>query len=56
MGINEQKKAYVTPIIEFIRLDNEISLSLESDPPEGPLETLNNIEYFRKDPFIINTT
>lgn len=34
----ETKSNYISPIIEFIRLDNEISLALESTPPFGPEE------------------
>jgi len=33
-----EKKKYTTPRIEWIPLDNEISLALESTPPEGPGE------------------
>jgi len=32
------KTEYIKPEIELIRLDNEISLILESSPPEGPGE------------------
>jgi hypothetical protein len=32
------KKIYIAPFIEIIILDNEISLSLESNPPAGPNE------------------
>jgi hypothetical protein len=35
------KRRYSAPEIEFIELDNEISLVLESAPPVGPEETLN---------------
>ena len=31
-------KPYIQPEIRFIQLDNEISLVLESNPMEGPLE------------------
>lgn len=31
-------KKYITPNIEIIPLDNEISLALQSSPPEGPDE------------------
>ncbi len=34
----ETKKKYTEPVIEIIMLDNEISLALESLPPEGPDE------------------
>jgi hypothetical protein len=36
------KKKYTVPRIDWIPLDNEISLALESNaPPAGPLETNN---------------
>lgn len=38
----ETKKIYRMPSIEWIPLDNEISLALESTPPSGPDEVLNN--------------
>jgi len=38
----EIKKKYITPRIEWIPLDNFISLALESNPPLGPGES-NNI-------------
>ena len=42
-----EKKKYIKPRIEWIPLDNEISLALQSGPPEGPGETVNsNVEYF----------
>jgi hypothetical protein len=33
-----EKKKYSTPEIEQIKLDSQISLALESTPPEGPDE------------------
>ena len=40
-----EKKKYIAPRIEWIQLDNEISLALESSPPAGPSESFNfNIE------------
>ena len=39
-----EKQKYITPRIELIPLDNEISLALESSPPIGPEETLNSIQ------------
>ena len=39
-----EKKKYISPRIEIIFLDNEISLALESTPPVGPSETLNSIQ------------
>lgn len=35
---NEMKKAYTTPNIELVVLDNEISLVLATNPPVGPGE------------------
>ena len=40
----ETKKTYMTPSIELIILDNEISLALESNPPVGPDEVKNNLQ------------
>ena len=40
-----EKKKYISPRIEWIPLDNEISLALESAaPPAGPSETFNSIQ------------
>jgi len=48
---NKENRLYVSPIIERIKLDNEISLALES-PPVGPDEGyLKTPEYFNNDPF-----
>jgi hypothetical protein len=35
----EAKNKYVSPHIEVVELDTEISLILSSSPPEGPEET-----------------
>ena len=43
-----EKKKYITPQVEFILIDNEISLALESVPPVGPSESLN---LNKKNPF-----
>ena len=49
------KKAYFTPQIERITLDNEISLALESTPAPGPGEGYNKApEYMNNDPFKAN--
>jgi len=45
----ETKKKYITPVVEEIRLDNAISLALESTPPAGPDETFYNIQSPLKD-------
>jgi hypothetical protein len=42
--IMETKKKYITPEVEEIRLDNAISLALESTPPVGPDETSYNFQ------------
>lgn len=46
-------KIYISPEIERIELDNEISLALESDAPFGPNEeVMNNTPgYFNNNPF-----
>lgn len=41
----ETNKIYTSPLIEWIPLDNEISLSMESNPPLGPEETMNNCNF-----------
>ena len=47
-----EKYNYTSPTIERVKLDNAISLALESAPPGGPSETLNNTpNHFRNDPF-----
>ena len=53
--IKTEKQSYSSPAIEKIKLDNEISLVLESSPPLGPNETAQNApEYFNNDPFKSN--
>ena len=53
--IKTEKHNYISPTIVKIKLDNEISLALESSPPLGPNETANNApEYFNNDPFKSN--
>ncbi|MDD3321857.1 MAG: hypothetical protein PHS59_10480 [Paludibacter sp.] len=48
--MNEQnnRKTYSKPQIGFIKLDNEISLTLDSIPPYGPGEVQNKLtpDYF----------
>ena len=52
MKNNIQKLTYSIPEIVSIKLDNEISLQLESAPPEGPGEgAFLSPEYLRHDPF-----
>jgi len=51
--LNIDKRTYTTPVIECIKLDNEISLSMESTPatPDNGDEVYNRPEYFNNDPF-----
>ncbi|HNX88052.1 MAG TPA: hypothetical protein PKH58_03130 [Paludibacteraceae bacterium] len=48
-----KKRIYLTPEVERIKLDNEISLQMESVPPTGPNEISgsNTIIYHNNDPF-----
>lgn len=47
----EIKNEYKTPQIERVRLDDEISLHLESVPPAGPDETnATTPDYFNNHP------
>jgi hypothetical protein len=39
--MNKTKNPYQSPQITEVRLDNEISLVLVSNPPLGPDETMN---------------
>jgi hypothetical protein len=49
------KRKYISPAIERVNLDNDISLVLESAPPFGPDEiSLNAPDYFNNDPFKTN--
>ena len=45
------KKAYHQPEIACIELDNEISLALQSAPPEGPGETYNQQDASSQNPY-----
>ena len=48
----ETKKKYTAPVIEIILLDNEISLALESTPPDGPGEGIVQLtDSLNRDPF-----
>jgi hypothetical protein len=48
----ETKKKYIKPRIEWIPLDKEISLALESSPPAGPSEgAILTPEYIKYNPF-----
>lgn len=51
-----EKRKYVNPVIFCIELDNEISLALESSPPDGPGEGIGqSLEHFQNDPFKNNS-
>ena len=46
------KSKYIAPEIVTILLDNEISLSMESEPPIGPNETSEiSLDSFENNPF-----
>ena len=50
-----KKRTYSPPRFICVKLDNEISLVLESEPPTGPNESLSKApEYFNNDPFKCN--
>jgi len=49
-----ERKTYCPPQIERIQLDNEISLSLESDLPAGEPLWSKAPEHFNNDPFKTN--
>ncbi len=50
-----EKRMYYTPEIVCVELDNEISLALESTPPQGPGEGASLApEYMNNDPFRAN--
>jgi len=51
---NKIKMTYCPPQIERIRLDNEISLVLESANPEGDPNWSKAPENFNNDPFKTN--
>ena len=60
MNTTDKKRTmYITPKIECVKLDSEISLQLES-PPKGPDESVGLFgaasapEYFNNDPFKTN--
>jgi hypothetical protein len=49
---NKQKRMYNAPQIGRIKLDNEISLALESEPPTYESSSLIKApEYFNNNPF-----
>ena len=42
-NIKSQKQHYISPSIEVVKLDNEISLALASDPPGYDNENVENL-------------
>jgi hypothetical protein len=51
-GENIQKQIYSTPLVVRVKLDNEISLALQSDPPILPGESISKVqECFNNDMF-----
>jgi len=48
------KRCYLTPQIEQVMLDNEISLALASAPPAGPSEVNLTPGYLSNNPFRID--
>ena len=48
---NTEKRIYISPVIESIKLDYEISLALQSEPPTGPGEMTQAIQLNQTDPF-----
>jgi hypothetical protein len=55
-----EKGFYIAPDVVCLKLDNEISLILQSEPPIGPGESLgifgaaSTPNYFNNDPFKTN--
>jgi len=49
---SSDKRTYFPPVLEYIKLDNEISLQLESPAPgDSGDEVMNSPQYFNNDPF-----
>ena len=52
---NSPKRIYITPQLVRVKLDNEISLALESVNPKPALGEIVKVpEYFNNDPFKSN--
>ena len=45
----DNRLSYIAPQIECVKLDTEISLALQSEPPVGPMVT-KSPNYFNNDP------
>lgn len=57
INILVEKRTYIIPHIELIKLDNEISLALESDVnPDGEPTFSQVQDYISIDPFKTNIT
>jgi hypothetical protein len=54
MNTKAEKKIYISPRVERIELDNEISLILVSGDPGDPNASLIKPDYFYDDPFKTN--
>jgi len=55
MNSKIEKRIYTQPQLVYVKLDNEISLALESAPPFGPGEEASLApEYMNIDPFRAN--
>lgn len=49
---NSGKRVYISPALERVRLDNGISLALQSGPPIGPDEVrAPKPEFMNNDPY-----
>ena len=53
---SSDKSTYFSPMVKCIKLDNEISLQLQSPgtPDNGDEVVYNTPQYFNKDPFKTN--
>jgi len=47
--LKNNRKLYLSPEITSIKLDNEISLALESAPPKGPGESTTFEDLFQSE-------
>ena len=58
MITSKMKRTYNSPKLECVKLDNEISLVLQSAPPAGPGESIrfvnNTPDFLNNDPFKTN--
>jgi hypothetical protein len=50
---DNRRRIYIRPDVEIIRLDNEISLQLQSEPPTFETRNMHESpEYFNNSPFM----